>query len=155
MITMSEFNEAYNAAVRILALRENSRTELRRKLAAKALDIDTINLVIERLSEQGLLCDRRYVEMMVRSAISKGHGPRRITQQLQQNGIESVEINSVIELADCDWWALAYSVKCKKFGEVVEGDWKMKQKQQRFLANRGFSMDQINYAIHAEPESDA
>lgn len=152
---MSDFNEAYNAAIRILALRENSRTELRRKLAAKSIDTRIIEDVINQLEEQGLISEQRYIDMMVRSALSKGHGPRRISQQLQQNGIDSRLISTVLDAPENDWWSLAYDVKCRKFGEQIEADWKLKQKQQRFLANRGFTLDQINYAIHAEPESDA
>jgi regulatory protein len=57
--------------------------------------------------------------------------------------------------AEIDWWQLAYQVKEKKFGDLVEKDWKQKQRQHRFLLNRGFNIDQINYAIALQASTDA
>ncbi|WP_100642094.1 regulatory protein RecX [Alteromonas facilis] len=152
---MEEKQQIYHSLIRLLARREHSRTELIRKLQANGFDRNKVDDVLSDIQQQGLQSDSRYIEMMVRSAALKGHGEMRLMQQLQQNGISRAEVQTCLENADIDWWALALQAKQKKFGELPEQDFKLKQKQQRFLAGRGFTLEQINYAIHFNPESDA
>ncbi|MDM7860094.1 regulatory protein RecX [Alteromonas sp. ASW11-36] len=151
---MSDQTDIYNSAVRMLSMREHGTKELHDKLVAKGFIATTVDEVICQLLEQRLVCDERYVEMVFRSALHKGHGPNRVTQSLYQKGIERYLIENHLETTEVDWWALAVEVKQKKFGSNRAEDWQQKQKQQRFLHNRGFTLDQINYAINAEDQSD-
>ncbi|WP_100655766.1 regulatory protein RecX [Alteromonas flava] len=147
--------QIYHALVRLLSRREHSQKELLRKSTQNGFASAAVVEVIERLIEQGLQSDLRYTEMMVRAAQLKGHGPQRLQQQLQQNGVAKSIIQQVLEGIEIDWWEMARMAKVKKFGDAVETDLKQKQKQQRFLVGRGFTFEQINYAINAEPPSDA
>jgi len=93
--------------------------------------------------------------MSLRVAFNKGHGPNRLKQKLQQHEIDSTFVSKLVSCDEYDWFDLAYSVKTKKFGESIESDWQKRQKQQRFLLGRGFTFDQINFAVSYNPALDA
>lgn len=152
---MDDFTLITQSLVRLLARREHSQQELLRKLNQKDYSAELIQQAIQLLAEQGMQSDHRYVEMMIRAAATKGHGPNRLLKTLQQNGISRELYEHSMQETDVDWWALALQVKQKKFGDAIETDWKLKQKQQRFLLGRGFGSDQINYAISTQPSTDA
>lgn len=77
-------------AVRILAVRDHSEQELRRKLAAPIMgkngpeEIDATaedyERVIARCHEHGYLDDSRFVARFIASRSRKGYGPARICQ---------------------------------------------------------------------------
>ena len=50
--------------------------------------------------------------------------------------------------AGVDWFKLAKDTAQLKFGSDHEVDAKEKAKRMRFLQYRGFSFDQINYALN-------
>ena len=152
---MDDLTLITQSLMRLLAMREHSQKELYRKLGQKDYATELVEKAINSLAEQDLQSDQRYVEMMIRSAHAKGHGPNRLWQSLQQNGIDRELYDQCMTGTDIDWWQLAYQVKEKKFGDAVEQDWKQKQRQQRFLLNRGFNIDQINYAIAFQASTDA
>ena len=84
-------------AVRILAVRDHSEQELRRKLAAPIMgkngpeEIDATAEDYERViawcHEHGYLDDSRFVARFIASRSRKGYGPARICQELNQKGI--------------------------------------------------------------------
>ena len=81
-------NDCYTAALRILNYRFNSEAELRRKLAAKNFDDDTIDAVIARLREEKWLDDERFAEAFVRTRMRKRMGRLRIRRELTAAGID-------------------------------------------------------------------
>lgn len=137
-------------ATALLARREQSECELRQKLHAACAHEGLIGEVIAELQERGYQSDARFAESLVRSRIGRGQGPMRIRQALAQHGIEDEELRQALLLADCDWYALARSVRDKRFGPWLDGDYKQKTKQMRFLAGRGFSQAHIEAAFDAE-----
>ncbi|MBT0584885.1 regulatory protein RecX [Alteromonas oceanisediminis] len=152
---MEDDSQIFAALIRLQAMREHSSHELLRKLTQKGFSHKAVQEQIEGLTEQGLQSDQRYAEMAVRVGVSKGHGPQRIRQQMSQQKLSNTLISQAFEQNEIDWFTLAYEVKCKKFGEDIELDWHKKQKQQRFLLNRGFDFEQINHAIQYNPVLDA
>ena len=143
--------EIYQTLVRLLAAREHSRNELERKLSQRGFAASDIARQLDDVAKNGIQSDQRYAEMALRSAVAKGHGLNRLTQQLSQHNIDVSMATDVDEHATIDWFELALNVKIKKFGEEIESDWQKRQKQQRFLLNRGFSFEQINYAVSHDP----
>jgi len=65
------------AALRLLALREHSRGELRRKLGACGYAAAEVGRLIEDLADRGLVSDRRMAEVYVDERVRKGFGPAR------------------------------------------------------------------------------
>ena len=147
--------QVYAYLVRLLAAREQSQAELRRKLLEKGCTSEAIENTLKEAVETNIQSDQRFAEMSLRVAFNKGHGPNRLKQKLQQHESDSTFVSKLVSCDEYDWFDLAYSVKTKKFGESIESDWQKRQKQQRFLLGRGFTFDQINFAVSYNPALDA
>jgi len=141
------------SAIRLLARREHSQTELRRKLEHKGFAAQDINSTLADLSAQNLLSDRRFTEAFVLNRRERGNGPLRIRAELQHRGITGELIEQHLDPSDPAWLALAERVRHKKFGEAVPADYKGKMQQAQFLANRGFSHEQIRRVLDSEFET--
>jgi regulatory protein len=139
--------EARKKAMDLLARREYGRAELERKLIAAGFDADVAADALQRLAEEGLQSDRRFVESFVQSRINQGKGPLRIHADLGQRGIASGLVDEVLEEAGEDWYALARDARLKKFGRSQPAGFRDKARQMRFLQYRGFEPDQIQAAV--------
>jgi regulatory protein len=135
------------AAVRLLARREHSRKELARKLHARGVPAALVDEVLQSLQARRLQSDERYAESLVNSRVARGQGPVRIRRDLAQQGIPDSEIDSTLEAAGADWYALARETRVRRFGEDVPAEWKERARQARFLEYRGFTGDQIREAL--------
>src|SRR5213592_3047536 len=85
---MDDLDRCYTAALRILNVRFNSAAELRRKLAAKNFDRETIDAVIVRLRDEKWLDDARFAEAFVRTRMRKRIGRLRIRRELISAGVD-------------------------------------------------------------------
>ncbi len=140
-------------AVRILAVRDHSEQELRRKLAAPIMgkngpeEIDATaedyERVIARCHEHGYLDDSRFVARFIASRSRKGYGPARIRQELNQKGISREATEKAMRECDIDWCALARDQATRKYGEPLPTVFSEKVKIQRFLLYRGYLMEDI------------
>ena len=137
--------------MRILARREHSVAQIKRKLSQRGHDEQTTTEVVERLTESGFQSDTRFAETLARSRANQGYGPLRIRAELKEARVPDAEIRSAFDALECDFAELAVQARAKKFGDIPErGEgW---QKQYRFLAARGFESDQIRAALKNEPE---
>jgi regulatory protein len=145
--------EARKKAMDYLARREHSTDELRRKLTKFGFDSDVSLDAIEKLREDGLQSNQRFVEAFVQSRINQGKGPTRIRADLSQRGILDLMIQEGLAETGQDWFALARETRRKKFGADAPVDFKGKARQMRFLQYRGFQPDQIQAAVSAFDES--
>lgn len=130
-----------------LARREHSRKELANKLARRCADEALIEELLDTLSSEGLQSDERFTESFVHHSLNKGQGPNKIIQELRQRGIEQALIDQYLESESIDWMSLAETVRVKKYGESIPGDYQNKAKQSRFLYSRGFSSEQISQLL--------
>lgn len=140
-------------AVRILAVRDHSEQELRRKLSApvmgkngpEAIDAtaEDYDRVIAWCYEYHYLDDSRFVTRFLASRSRKGYGPARIRQELNQKGIARAAIDEAMRECDIDWCELAYEQAVRKYGEPLPREFSEKVKIQRFLLYRGFLMEDI------------
>ncbi len=141
------------AAVRLLAQREHSRQELAQKLRQRCdCDTDSLNNLLDHLQVLGYLDDTRYAGMFVRSSVTRGRGPQRITYELRERGVDDAIAAQVLAEADVDWLALADEQREKKFGRAIPADYKERARQSRFLAGRGFYMDTIKAVFQYRPD---
>jgi regulatory protein len=86
---MTDLEQCYLAAMRILAYRFNSTSELRRKLLAKRFEEEVIDATMKRLGEEKWLDDERFAEAFVRTRANKRVGKLRILRELRAAGVES------------------------------------------------------------------
>ena len=135
------------AAMDLLTGREFSRRELELKLKRKFESCLEIGEELDRLQRERLQSDERFTESFVRSRVIRGQGPARIRRDAREKGIEAPLFDQVLEIQDIDWYALAKDVAVRKFGSELAVDSKDRAKRMRFMQYRGFSFDQINYAL--------
>ncbi len=113
----SGYARLLDRAIRILAMRDHSEQELRRKLVApvmskngpEALDVtpDELEQVVAWCIENRYLDDNRFVGQFIASRSRKGYGPARIRQELSQKGIARQVVDQAMRECDIDWVSLA------------------------------------------------
>ena len=135
------------AAMNLLARREHSRVELVRKLRARVEDQDLLDEVLDKLVDDHLLDDERFCEAFVRMRANGGYGPVRVRAELKEKGVRDELISQYMAEHEADWYQQAKQVFEKKYGLNPDTDAKSRAKQQRFLAQRGFSFEQIKSAL--------
>jgi regulatory protein len=138
------------AAVRLLARREHSTEELRRKLLTKGYPRDAIEPVIQKLAGKRLVSDERFTSSFVHHHAKRGQGPVRIRAELRQQGIPDAQLEEALRSADIDWVQLAREVRRRKFGATAPRSLGERAKQARFLQYRGFDAEQLRAAFREE-----
>jgi regulatory protein len=139
--------DPYADGVRLLARREHSRAELRRKLAHKGHGSDAVDETLDRLAAQKYQSDARFVETFVRHRVQQGYGPVRIAAELRERGIGEAEAEAGIAASGADWQALAEETLQRRFGDLPPEDAREWAKRARFLQYRGFSADMVRRAL--------
>ncbi|MCA0248084.1 MAG: recombination regulator RecX, partial [Proteobacteria bacterium] len=121
-------------ALRLLARRDHSRAELRRKLAARAESAEELDRLLDELAAGKLLSDARYAEQRA-GLRGRRLGNARLAQELRTAGVAAELIVDALDAAG-DEAARAQAVWQKKFGclPADRGEW---AKQARFLQARG------------------
>jgi regulatory protein len=138
------------AAVRLLARREHSIEELRRKLLAKGYPSETIEPVIQKLAGKRLVSNERFTSSFVHHHAKRGQGPVRIRAELRQQGIADSQVEDALRSAEIDWVQLAREVRRRKFGATAPRSLGERAKQARFLQYRGFDAEQLRAAFRDE-----
>ncbi|WP_330983890.1 MULTISPECIES: recombination regulator RecX [Enterobacterales] len=149
----SAYSRLLDRAIRILAMRDHSEKELRRKLAAPVLTkngpepIDAppedVDKVVAWCLESSYLDDVRFTRQFIASRSRKGYGPARIRQELNQKGISRSDIDQAMFDCEIDWLQLAREQAQRKYGEPLPTAFAEKVKVQRFLLTRGYLMEDI------------
>ena len=132
----------------LLARREHSVLELRRKLLQKGFDEGDTESVIERLRENNLLSDERFAETYINMRRQRGYGPLRIAQELKERGVDSELSVRYLEGLENEWQTVMIQQYSKKYGNEAIDEFKEKAKRMRFLQGRGYSLDMINSFIN-------
>lgn len=127
----------------LLARREHGRVELTRKLRQRGASDELIEPELDRLAEEGLLSEARYLESFIRYRSGSGYGPARIREELSQRGLARADIEQALRESGVEWGERMREVWQRKFAGQRPHDPRSRAQQTRFLAYRGFSMDMI------------
>ena len=146
----------------LLAQREHSRPELRRKLlpmaradilskAGEHADAATcaeaaaarVDALLEWLHANKYLSEERFVESRIYARVSR-FGNRRIEQELAQHGV-ALDPGTRATLRDTEL-SRAKDVWARKYGQPP-ADAPERMRQMRFLAARGFSGDVVRQVV--------
>ncbi|MGN8249095.1 recombination regulator RecX [Pseudomonas sp. SMV7] len=130
-------------AMDLLARREHGRVELTRKLRQRGASDELIGPELDRLAEEGLLSEARYLESFIRYRSGSGYGPARIREELSQRGLARADIEQALRESGVEWGERMREVWQRKFAGQRPHDPRSRAQQTRFLAYRGFSMDMI------------
>ena len=135
------------AAMNLLARREHSLGELRKKLRRRFSDEQQLENQLQKLVTQKLQSDERFAESFARMRAGRGYGPARVRQDMREKGLSDGDIARAFEAAEVDWAVLAVQVLQKKFGVDAPADLKEKAKRIRFMQYRGFAADHYQRLI--------
>ena len=128
-------------ALRLLARREHSREELRRKLSAFAEEGEAVTVLLDDLSAQGWLSDARFAEHAAR-ARARRFGPLKVAYFLKSRGIAEEIIAAGVRAAGPEGSASIEAIWRSRFRDLP-ADERGKARQVRFLQGRGFPLDEI------------
>ena len=122
----------------LLNRRDYSSSELSQKLRDDGYFASVVDSYISRLQEIGLLDDRRFADVFVRSKLSCGWGRAKIERELSRRGIA---------VSDLSGWPDDYFTDEDELGRAFDLASRRRltgkndfQKLVRFLCSRGFSM---------------
>jgi len=128
----------------MLARREHSAFEIRRKLRQKDIAESDIEEAVEHLQQEGLLSDARFAESYINMRRNKGYGPLRIALELKDRGVAESDFGPCLYAGNMDWWSALRAACEKKYGGTRCDDYKDKAKRIRYLQYRGFALDKIH-----------
>ncbi|MBY6224886.1 regulatory protein RecX [Ferrimonas balearica] len=149
MAKASQDRDPVAAAVGLLSRRDHSREELKQKLRSRGFVVSDIDKAIARVDDWGYLNDTRFAEGFVRYRSARGLGPIRLANELRERGVAAELIRQTLAEAEQDWFELCADLCQRKFGTTPPSDFKARAKVQRYLAYRGFDMEQIRYALES------
>ena len=125
-------------ALRLLARREHSRAELRRKLLPQAESPEALDVVLADLEKKQQLSDERFSAERAR-VLSRKFGAARIRQDLKAKGVDPGLVSRV-----------SIEGELERAGRILERKYREpaatreeRAKRMRFLQGRGFSFDVI------------
>jgi len=133
--------------IRALARREHSRYELRVKMTLKSFDGNLVNSVLDELEAEALVSDERFAEAYCYHRKSRGFGPVRVASELKERQVSDELADKYVDSANEAWFESAVYQREKKFGNKKVDGFAQKAKQMRFLLQKGFTHDQISYAM--------
>jgi len=133
----------------LLSRREHSQSELLQKLQIRGYAPELTLEHIKEFEKNAWQSDQRYAEMLIRSRITKKHGPVKIRKELKYKGVADHIINTAFtQLQDdaVDWVKLCQSAWDKKYSTKAESNLE-RSKQIKFLQQRGFTHEQIKIVL--------
>lgn len=152
----TENNDALNAALRLLGVRQRSVFELAGKLKDKGFPSDEVERTVERLMETGYLNDAAFAKALAASrARNKSWGPAKITQDLLKRGIARETVSEAVAHACPEEEKLASAAleKWRRRNRGLSGR-QEKEKAFRHLSARGFSPSTIWKALGKQAGED-
>jgi regulatory protein len=139
-------------ALRALAAREHSRTELARKLASFETEPGELAKILDELAAKGFINEQRVADSLVYRRGAK-LGTARVVQELKAKGLDAAAVQAAATALKATELERAREVWRKKFGTSEEGADRMKQ--MRFLASRGFAPEVIRRVVGGDADDQA
>lgn len=131
-------------ALRLLARREHSRLELRRKLAPRAESGEVLESLLDDLQRKNQLSEARYAEGRARW-LSRKYGAARIRQELKAKGLGDALVDGVSSEGELERAKAILERKYREPATTAEE----RARRMRFLQSRGFSSEIIRSLLSA------
>ena len=132
-------------ALRSLARREHTRSELRRKLAPHEETEGQLDALLDALQAQGFLSDERAAASLVHRRAAR-LGTQRLRQELQAKGLGASTVDAALEGLGGTELERARVLWERKFGAPAS-DASGRARQMRFLLARGFASDTVRRVV--------
>ena len=156
-IAALQSKEAYEAALCALDISARTRNELAKILSRKGYVLPAVEAALARLTEIGLIDDRRYVQRQVEIALERPIGAYALKRKLRERGISEEDLSPALDSLDAQQ-QLAAAEKAigalrRRYEKLPANE--ARRKLSQALARRGFGWDTIAQAIEGVfPEED-
>ncbi len=141
------FHRCLSAAARYLSYRPRSEAELRERLQRRGFDGDSVETVIAKLKEQGLVDDMAFAQFWRDNRESFSPRSQWLTKlELRQKGVAGDIIDQVVDAIDnAD---SAYRAALSKARSLPPTDYQgFRRRLGEYLKRRGFSYGVINHTV--------
>jgi regulatory protein len=128
-------------ALAMLARREHTRAEMRRKLSLHCEDPGQIEQLLDTLVARGWLSEARFAESRA-NALARKFGSLKIEHDLRSRGVSADVVEQTVERARKAELENCRAAWQTKFGALPQ-DAAERGRQMRFLAGRGFSAEAV------------
>jgi len=142
--------DPYNKGIELLARREHSARELKSKLTRRGIEKDEVDSVVSTLQSKDFQNDARFGEMLIRTRIESGYGPRWIIAELKTHGITESKARDLIDAAEPDWLSIVRNQLRRRYGGKPAANLAERVKRANFLLRRGFDAATVQSATRAE-----
>ena len=142
-----KFCRCLNAALRYLSYRPRSEFELRERLSQRGFDGESIEAVLEKLKEQGLVDDRDFAQFWLNNRQSfSPRSQRLIRLELKRKGVTEEIIDQVSSAVRDD--ESAYRAALGRAHRLPVSDYQsFRRRLGDYLKRRGFSYGVINNSV--------
>ena len=142
-----QFNRCLNAAARYLSYRPRSEFEIRERLHRRGFNGDSVEAVLAKLKEQGLVDDTAFAQFWKDNRESFSPRSQWLTKlELRQKGVASDIIDRVVDDIDND--DSAYRAALSKARSLPRSDYQsFCRRLGAYLKRRGFGYGVINHTI--------
>lgn len=132
-------------ALRLLAQREHSRTELQTKLARHVQEGDDLAAVLDELEAKDFINAERVAESVVNRRAAR-LGTQRVVQELRSKGLDDALVRATAERLKDTEFERAREVWHRRFGNPP-ASLQERVRQTRFLVARGFGGDTVRRVL--------
>ena len=141
------FHRCLNAAARYLSYRPRSEFELRERLYQRGFDGDSVEAVLTKLKEQGLVDDIAFAQFWKDNRESFSPRSRWLTKlELRRKGVAQEVIDQVADVIDDH--NSAYRAARNKARSLPKSDYQsFRHRLGEYLKRRGFSYGVINPTV--------
>ena len=142
-----QFQRCLNAATHYLSYRPRSESEVRKQLQRRGFDGGSIELVISKLTEQGLVDDVAFAQFWKDNRESFSPRSQWLTRlELSQKGVAGEIIDQVAD--GIDDVGSAYRVALSKAPRLSASDYQgFRRRLGEHLRRRGFNYGVINHTV--------
>ena len=139
-------------ATALLARREHSVVELRRKLKATGATVVEVDTTVAELTTLGLLSDARFADALVRQ--KQGTTSKRaIAGALRAKGVGDDAAKAALAVGEFDDDAALLALWRRRYG-APPANKREEARQVRFLQSRGFALAAIFKLLRSPPPAD-
>ena len=141
------FHRCLNATVHYLSYRPRSESEIRERLRRRGFDGDSVEAVIAKLKEQGLVNDMAFAQFWKDNRVSFSPRSQWLTKlELRRKGVATNIIDQVVdEVGEAD---NAYRAALSKARGLPLSDYQgFRRRLGDYLKRRGFGYEVINHTV--------
>ena len=139
-------------ALRLLARREHSRSELEAKLAPHVQEGEDLAALLDDLQAKDFINEERVAESVLHRRAPR-LGAQRVLQELRRKGLEEELVRAAAAQLKSTELQRAHAVWQQRFGSTpAPATPQERARQMRFLAARGFGADVVRRVLQGDDD---